>query len=61
MRFVGEFFLGCQFRVLLFYVFTMKFRYPVAIAGAVLLSAPGVWGTEWVTSEKLQNDILEVE
>lgn len=39
----------------------MKFGYPVAIAGAVLLSAPGVWGTEWVTSEKLQDDILEVE
>lgn len=58
MRFVGEFLLGCQFR---FYVLAMKFGYPVVIAGAVLLSAPGVWGTEWVTSEKLQDDILEVE
>lgn len=58
----GSFFWVGQFLIVIYYHdFTMKFGYQAVVAGAVLLSVPGVWGTEWVTSEKLQADVLETE
>lgn len=39
----------------------MKFGYLIPVAGTALLLVQGAWGTEWVTSEKLQDDILGVE